>query len=182
MTLLTLHAAKGLEFNQVLIIGLNDEILPHFRSMQDPEAMEEERRLFYVGITRAKDRLFLMHSLRRTFGPSLDLEASSFYRDIPPELRAEDWSYGLTASRFASRVQIGRTWKELQAESNRTKPLEKQFNPGDKVQHPKWGKGLVLSSLLQDDDEIVEVFFEGLEENNRKKKLIASLSNLEKIA
>ena len=179
-TLLTLHAAKGLEFKQVLIIGLNNEILPHVRSMDDPEAMEEERRLFYVGITRAEDRLYLLHSLVRSFGRSRELEASPFYRDIPPDLRAEDSLYGVSAPRQDSRIQIGRTWKELQAESVRQTPLEKQFNPGDKVQHPKWGQGLVLNSRLQDDDEIVDVFFEGLEDRDRNKKLIASLSNLKK--
>ena len=180
-TLLTLHAAKGLEFKQVLIIGLNDEILPHIRSMDDPEAMEEERRLFYVGITRAMDRLYLLHSLVRNFGRSRELEPSPFYRDIPPDLRAENNLYGVRTTRQDTRIQIGRTWQDLQAESARIKPLEKQFNPGDRVQHPKWGNGLVLSSRLQDDDEIVDVFFEGLQDKNKNKKLIASLSNLKKI-
>ena len=180
-TLLTLHAAKGLEFKQVLIIGLNNEILPHVRSMDDPEAMEEERRLFYVGITRAMDRLYLLHSLVRNFGRSRELEASPFYRDIPPELRAENSLYGVRTTSQDSRIQIGRTWKDLQAESARSRPLEKQFNPGDRVQHPKWGNGLVLSSRLQDDDEIVDVFFNDLQDKNKNKKLIASLSNLKKI-
>jgi DNA helicase-2/ATP-dependent DNA helicase PcrA len=181
-TLLTLHSAKGLEFKQVLIIGLNDEILPHIRSMGDQEAMEEERRLFYVGITRAKDRLYLLHSLIRNFGHSRDLEPSPFYVDIPPELRAEDTQFGIQLPSQDYRIQIGRTWNDLQSESARKQPLEKQFNPGDKVQHPKWGSGLVLSSRLQDDDEIVDVFFEGLDDKDRNKKLIASLSNLKKIA
>jgi DNA helicase-2/ATP-dependent DNA helicase PcrA len=181
VTLLTLHAAKGLEFKQVLIIGLNNEILPHIRSMDDPEAMEEERRLFYVGVTRAMDRIYLLHSLVRNFGRSRELEASPFYRDIPPDLRAENNLYGISTPRQDSRIQIGRTWKELQAESARNQPLEKQFNPGDRVEHPKWGIGLVLNSRLQDDDEIVDVFFENLKGKNRNKKMIASLSNLKKI-
>ena len=180
-TLLTMHAAKGLEFKQVLIIGLNNEILPHIRSMEDPEAMEEERRLFYVGITRAMDRLYLLHSLVRIFGRSRELEPSPFYRDIPPELRAENSLYGVAIPSQDSRIEIGLTWKELQAKSARKQPLEKQFNPGDKVQHPKWGKGLVLNSRLQDDDEILDVFFEGLKDKDKNKKLIASLSNLKKI-
>ncbi len=181
-TLLTLHAAKGLEFKQVLIIGLNDEILPHVRSMDDPEAMEEERRLFYVGITRAQDRLYLLHSLVRNFGRSRELEASPFYRDIPPDLREEDSLYGVTSPIQERGSLTGQNWKDLQAESARNQPLEKQFNPGDRVRHPKWGAGLVLSSRLQDDDEIVDIFFEGLKDKDRNKKLIVSLSNLEKIA
>jgi DNA helicase-2/ATP-dependent DNA helicase PcrA len=181
-TLLTLHAAKGLEFKQVLIIGLNDEILPHVRSMDDPESMEEERRLFYVGITRAEDRLYLLHSLVRNFGRSRELEASPFYRDIPPDLRAEDNLYGVSASIQTHQRTTSKTWKDLQAESDLIQPLEKQFNPGDKVSHPKWGKGLVLNSRLQDDDEIVDVFFENLKDKDKNKKLIVSLSNLKKIA
>ncbi len=180
-TLLILHAAKGLEFKQVLIIGLNNEILPHIRSMDDPAAMEEERRLFYVGITRAMDRLYLLHSLVRSFGRSRELEASPFYYDIPSELRAEDSLYGIAAPRQNKREPIGHTWKELQAISSHPQPLEKQFNPGDRVQHPKWGNGIVLNSRLQDDDEIVDVFFDGIQEKNKNKKLIASLSNLKKI-
>jgi DNA helicase-2/ATP-dependent DNA helicase PcrA len=144
--------------------------------------MEEERRLFYVGITRAQDRLYLLHSLIRTFGRSRELEASPFYRDIPPELRAEDNQYGIPSPNQHARIQIGQTWKELQAKSAREQPLEKQFNPGDRVQHPKWGIGLVLSSRLQDDDEIVDVFFDDLEDRSKNKKLIVSLSNLKKIA
>jgi len=181
VTLLTLHAAKGLEFKQVMIVGLNNEILPHIRSMDDPESMEEERRLFYVGVTRAMDRLYLLHSLVGGFGRSRELEASPFYYDIPPQLRAENNLYGGTGPRQDNRSQIGRTWKEFQAESDRDKPLEREFNPGDRVQHPKWGSGLVLSSQLQDDDEVVDVFFEDLAEKNKNKKLIASLSNLKKI-
>jgi DNA helicase-2/ATP-dependent DNA helicase PcrA len=142
--------------------------------------MEEERRLFYVGITRAQDRIYLLHSLIRTFGRSRELEASPFYRDIPPELRAENNLYGISTLPHDSRTQIGSTWQELQAESAQKQPLEKQFNPGDRVEHPKWGNGLVLNSRLQDDDEIVDVFFDGLKGKNRNKKLIASLSNLKK--
>ena len=88
-TLLTLHAAKGLEFGAVFIIGLDDGILPHSRSFDEPEAMEEERRLFYVGITRAKDRLYLLRALRRGGrGFSEETIPSRYLEDIPPELLA----------------------------------------------------------------------------------------------
>ncbi|TLN26609.1 DNA helicase UvrD [bacterium] len=86
-TLLTLHAAKGLEFAQVFIVGLDDGILPHSRSRDDPEEMAEERRLFYVGITRAKERLYLVRAGQRsTYGnPEYQL-ASQFLDDIPEDL------------------------------------------------------------------------------------------------
>ncbi len=88
-TLLTLHAAKGLEFGAVFIVGLDDGILPHSRSFDEPEAMEEERRLFYVGITRAEDRLYLLRALRRGGrGYSEETIPSRYLDDIPPELLA----------------------------------------------------------------------------------------------
>lgn len=176
-TLLTLHSAKGLEFGQVLIIGLNEGILPHQRSFDEPEAMEEERRLFYVGVTRAKDRLYLFHSLNRyTYGYFEPMGASRYYHDIPPALRADDSLAYQSQSPITSSTGH-RTWKDLQEETIRPVSLEKQYHPGQKVQHLKWGDGLVLNSQLQDDDEIVDVFFEGV----GKKKLIASLADLKTI-
>lgn len=87
VTLLTLHAAKGLEFPVVFITGVEDGLLPHSRSFEDPEGMEEERRLFYVGITRAKDQLFLSYAFRRTlFGGANLSDVSRFLEDVPPEL------------------------------------------------------------------------------------------------
>ena len=83
-TLLTLHAAKGLEFGAVFITGLDDGILPHSRSFDEPEEMEEERRLLYVGITRAKDRLYLVRALRRGGrGFAEETLPSRFLDDIP---------------------------------------------------------------------------------------------------
>jgi len=177
-TLLTLHAAKGLEFKQVMIIGMNEGILPHQRSFDEPEAMEEERRLLYVGITRAKDRLYLFHSLNRyNYGYMEPMESSRYYRDIPPELRAENGSPYVKTTSTSSADPV-RPWKEIQKESSRPASQEIQYHPGEKVDHPKWGQGLVLNSILQDDDEIVDIFFEGV----GKKKLIASLADLKKIS
>ena len=86
-TLLTLHAAKGLEFGAVFIAGMDDGILPHSRSFDEPEEMEEERRLFYVGITRAKDRLYLVRALRRGGrGFAEETLPSRFLDDIRDEL------------------------------------------------------------------------------------------------
>lgn len=86
-TLLTLHAAKGLEFPVVFIVGLEDGLLPHSRTFEDAEEMAEERRLFYVGLTRAKDRLYLYYAFRRNlYGQSDMAQPSRFLTDIPSEL------------------------------------------------------------------------------------------------
>jgi DNA helicase-2/ATP-dependent DNA helicase PcrA len=83
VTLLTLHTAKGLEFPVVFVVGLEENILPHSRSMEDADGMEEERRLMYVGATRAKDRLYLVYAFRRMlYGRSQLNEPSRFLKDI----------------------------------------------------------------------------------------------------
>ena len=87
VTLLTLHAAKGLEFPIVFLAGLEDGVLPHSRSMDDSESLAEERRLFYVGITRAKDKVFITHAFRRTFFGETEVAIPSrFLQEIPEEL------------------------------------------------------------------------------------------------
>ncbi|WP_420642017.1 ATP-dependent helicase [Candidatus Leptofilum sp.] len=87
VTLLTLHAAKGLEFPVVFLTGLEDGVLPHSRSMEDSESMAEERRLFYVGITRAKDVVFITHAFRRTFFGETEVAIPSrFLQEIPLDL------------------------------------------------------------------------------------------------
>ncbi len=87
VSLLTLHAAKGLEFPVVFLTGLEDGVLPHTRSLDDSESLEEERRLFYVGITRAEDRVYISHSFRRMFYGNWEATVPSrFLRDVPSEL------------------------------------------------------------------------------------------------
>ena len=87
VTLLTLHAAKGLEFPVVFITGVEDGVLPHSRSLDDAESLDEERRLFYVGVTRAKDKVYLSHAFRRTFYGEREVAIPSrFLQDIPEEL------------------------------------------------------------------------------------------------
>ena len=89
VTLITLHQAKGLEFPVVFIVGMEDGILPHFKSFDDPEQMEEERRLCYVGITRAKQRVYLVRAFRRSLmGSSMVSRPSRFLEDIPRHLIA----------------------------------------------------------------------------------------------
>lgn len=170
-TLLTLHAAKGLEFSIVFIVGLSDGTLPHMRSFDEPEGEQEERRLFYVGITRAKDRLFLVMPLNRSsFGYSEPVDESRFLRDIPDDL-IEDGPRSFTRSRITRSGAL--RWEKLEKET--IDKLEPRFQAGATVFHPVWGEGLVLNSRIEDDDEIVDVFFAG----EGLKRLAASLANLE---
>jgi DNA helicase-2/ATP-dependent DNA helicase PcrA len=173
-TLLTLHAAKGLEYPVVFIVGLNEGTLPHSRSFDDFESMQEERRLLYVGITRAKDRLYLVFSFNRSaFGYPEPVEPSRFLDDIPDELL--DDSTTMRNSR-SDRLR-GYNSKATQWETklpSAAKVTAQKFRPGTHVQHPVWGDGMVLSSRLQDDDEIVDIFFE----NIGMKRVAASLANL----
>ncbi|MFN2197562.1 MAG: ATP-dependent helicase [Anaerolineales bacterium] len=177
-TLLTLHAAKGLEFPVVFIVGLNDGTLPHSRSFEDPEGMMEERRLFYVGITRARDRLYLLFAqMRSTFGYPDYVEPSRFLEDIPDELLLEDHpgrEYGLR-SYGQPRHRQAQSYRWEDADSQSAPILEPSYAPGMRVQHPSWGEGLVLNTRIQDEDEILDIFFEDV----GLKRVVASLAKLE---
>jgi DNA helicase-2/ATP-dependent DNA helicase PcrA len=170
-TLLTLHAAKGLEFPIVFIVGLSDGTLPHIRSIEEPEGRQEERRLFYVGITRAMDQLFLIVPLNRSsFGYSEPVDESRFLRDIPEELIA-----GSPRSVNRTRMTRSSATRWERKDSFSVARSEPQYIAGTTVMHPTWGEGLVLNSRLQDDDEIVDVFFAG----EGLKRLAASIARLE---
>ena len=175
-TLLTLHAAKGLEFPDVFIVGLNDGTLPHSRSFDDPEGMMEERRLMYVGVTRAKNRLYLVFSQNRSsYGYSEPADPSRFLRDIPPELLDGAQLYQ-SRTRVTSIPSRPERWQTSNPdESAPAEPKANRFHPGMRVHHASWGEGMVLNSNLDDDDEIVDIFFAevGL------KKVVASLAKLE---
>src|SRR5512134_840447 len=157
-TLLTLHAAKGLEFGAVFLVGLDDGILPHSRSFDEPESMEEERRLLYVGITRAKDRLYLIRALQRGGrGIGEETYPSRFLDDIPTSLLA-----GKTRSGSTLRGTFTETKWSLPSGPRSAPVIEAKFRAGTRVRHPTWGEGIVLDSKVQDDDEIVDVVFESV--------------------
>jgi DNA helicase-2/ATP-dependent DNA helicase PcrA len=175
-TLLTLHAAKGLEFGAVFITGLDDGILPHSRSFDEPEEMEEERRLFYVGITRAKDRLYLVRAIQRGGrGYSEETYPSRFLDDIPEPLLVgrSSSSTGSTGGSFRRR-STEHLWSNSVGASSSPQPIESRYHAGTRVKHPIWGEGIVLNTRIQDQDEIVDVVFESV----GLKKLAASLANL----
>jgi DNA helicase-2/ATP-dependent DNA helicase PcrA len=171
-TLLTLHAAKGLEFPVVFIVGLNDGTLPHSRSFEDPDAMQEERRLLYVGITRAKDRLYLIYAQSRNlYGYSEPVLPSRYLEDIPSQLIAD--AQAARTRRVPTTIHRQTRW---QTSRSRTASIDQQrFHPGMRVKHPVWDEGMVLNSRLQDDDEIVDIFFEDV----GLKRVAASLAKLE---
>jgi DNA helicase-2/ATP-dependent DNA helicase PcrA len=167
-TLLTLHAAKGLEFGAVFIVGLDDGILPHSRSFDEPEGMEEERRLFYVGITRAKDKLYLIRAIQRGGrGSAEETYPSRFLDDVPADL--------LIGRTRTGRSIHGRMPETLwSARSGTQSVIESKFRAGTHVRHQVWGEGIVLDSRIQDVDDFVDVVFESV----GIKRLAASLANL----
>ncbi len=202
-TLMTLHTAKGLEFRAVFIVGLEEGLFPHSRSFEDAAQMEEERRLCYVGITRAKEKLYLVHAFRRSrYGNAEPSEPSRYLRDIPHKLveqrsavsgrrsqRAlDDYDFDDEeetaprprnthhASRITSHASRLAPRPPTTQRSSPPAPRATQFHPGDKVQHKTFGEGIVIASQVTGDDEQVQVAFVG----KGVKRLSARLANLKK--
>ena len=170
-TLLTLHAAKGLEYSVVFIVGLDDGMIPHSRSFDEPEQMEEERRLFYVGITRAKDRLYLLRAIQRGGrGMAEETYPSRFIDDIPSDLLVGKTRTG----RSIRGAPLDTKWS-LPSSGKPAPVSSAQYKAGTRIRHAMWGEGIVLDSRMQDGDEIVDVVFESV----GIKRLAASLANLQ---
>jgi len=170
VTLITLHQAKGLEFPVVFMVGMEDGILPHIRSFDDPDQMEEERRLCYVGVTRAKQKVYLVHAFRRSLmGRSMVGQPSRFLSDIPQHLIASsEWWEG-QESRVTPSIY---SWNKAPTPSLSTLELK----AGDHVHHTQFGKGVVVNcQLVKDDAEVVVAF------NGGVKKLLLSFAGLEKM-
>jgi DNA helicase-2/ATP-dependent DNA helicase PcrA len=174
VTLMTLHVAKGLEFPVVFIIGLEDGVFPHYRSMGDQAELEEERRLMYVGVTRAQERLYLTHAWSRTlFGSTSYNPPSRFLGEIPGELvRAieEDEGFVIGGSGSSSTVSQIRA----AVEGRREVP---QISAGDTVLHDKWGEGVVLTISGSGTDTEATVRFEDAGE----KRLLLAYAPLKKV-
>jgi DNA helicase-2/ATP-dependent DNA helicase PcrA len=171
VTLITLHQAKGLEFPVVFIVGMEDGILPHFRSFDDPEQMEEERRLCYVGITRAKQKVYLIRAFRRSLmGSSTVGKPSRFLEDIPQQLIHSPGWWQDNDSQISQAVY---SWNKAPAPNLATLELK----AGDHVYHNQFGEGVVVNCKEIKDDSEVVVAFVGI----GVKKLLLSLANLEKL-
>ena len=176
VTLITLHQAKGLEFPCVFIVGLEEGILPHERSIDDPESREEERRLLYVGITRAERELYLLHTFRRMWqGRSAHNEPTRFLRDIPDELLDRGVS---AAAAVSDDVRPARnrwaSWDEFDDGPGDAEPMQINLRQGDRVAHEDFGEGVVLNVRQSGGDaEIMIRFAEA-----GTKRLLASMTNL----
>jgi DNA helicase-2/ATP-dependent DNA helicase PcrA len=165
VTLMTLHNAKGLEYPAVFLAGLEDGIFPHMRTLGDPEEMEEERRLAYVGITRAQDRLYLTSAWSRMlFGGTNYNPPSRFLKEIPADLMEKAGKRARTTAAESSwwgRATIAAT----------------DIGPGDRVRHDKWGMGTVREVIGSGDRAEAEVVFDG----EGKKRLLLSWAPLQKV-
>ncbi len=195
-TLMTLHTAKGLEFPVVFIAGMEEGVFPHSRSKDDPDRLAEERRLAYVGITRAKQRLYLLHAFRRTLYGASELNPPSEYlSDIPRGLinsQGMRSGQGRAGGGFDTRPATGGRSADARATvwspSGRERPQpagapaaptpptrQPQFKAGQRVNHGIFGEGVVIKVELADDDEYVSVAFPG----RGIKKLMASMAKLQ---
>jgi DNA helicase-2/ATP-dependent DNA helicase PcrA len=189
VTLITLHAAKGLEFPVVFIVGMEEGLLPHIRSFDDPAQMEEERRLCYVGVTRAKDRLYLLRAFRRALmGQGSHNPASRFLKDLPAELTHQAQQQVEHAYSRPTLRQRQPAWstsgsvrpEALEGREPQPRALTASFNAGDHVRHVKFGEGIVVSSTTtaNGSDQEVTVAFKG---EYGVKKLLLSFAPLEKL-
>jgi DNA helicase-2/ATP-dependent DNA helicase PcrA len=159
--LMTLHSAKGLEFKIVFIAGLEEGLMPHSRSMISEHEMEEERRLMYVGITRAKEKVYLLFTMERNIFGSTQINAPSrFFDDIPEHLITND-------------LKPATHNLQVMASDMRTERKISIFKDGDRVRHEVFGDGMIVAT----QGDIITVAFSrvGL------KKLSASIAPLRKI-
>ncbi len=169
VTLMTLHSAKGLEFPIVFIVGLEEGLLPHSRSLLSEMEIEEERRLLYVGMTRTKEKLFLSRSWNRSaYGGG---RPSRFIEEIPEELLEEVViSVGPSVPRTPL-TEVGEIIKR------KATPEKLRLKVGDKVKHTTFGEGIVIQVEPIEHDTMVTVFFTGV----GSKRLLLSLAPLQKL-
>ena len=171
LPLMTLHTCKGLEFSAVFVVGMENGLLPHASAMSDSAEYEEERRLCYVGFTRAKKRLFVSHARRRRiYGNTFNYPPSEFLHSIPEEVMVRESGF----QEYQTETSI-----QYSESSNSSFDVEKEssmsFSIGTKVLHPKFGAGIVINRSGEEEDLKLEVFFKG---PHGKKKLAANIANL----
>ncbi len=191
VVLMTLHTAKGLEFPDVFLIGLEDGVFPHLRSLGEPEELEEERRLCYVGITRARERLYLSHAWSRSlFGSTQYNPPSRFLKEIPEQLTelvegshsrgrssGGSGSSGSSSSWGRDRIVEAASRPPSSVRPVRSTGAERLgIRVGDDVVHGKFGEGVVLEIIGSGDSSEVIVRFPSVGE----KRLLLAWSPLKK--
>ena len=180
VSLMTLHSAKGLEFPVVAVTGLEEGLLPHFNAQKGPEEIEEERRLLYVGMTRAREQLFLTCcQRRRVAGTYQDQKPSPFIEEIPEEFLNVSRSSSLFADSRAANVRsfFGRGGDSKPSPSSSFLPPagEGGVRKGSQVRHPTLGSGVVLETEGEGEAMKITVYFE----RSGKRRLVAKYANLE---
>ncbi|MBI4389192.1 MAG: ATP-binding domain-containing protein, partial [Nitrospinae bacterium] len=172
LPLMTLHTCKGLEFEGVFIVGMENGLIPHASSMSDNEEYEEERRLCYVGFTRARKRLFLTNARRRRiYGSTFNYPASDFLLALPPETLEKEPGREVPGD-GAGYAYSGNDRSATPPPSHGGSPG--QFPVGAKVLHPAFGSGVVVQKEGEETDLRVVVFFK----TAGKKKLAVNHANL----
>src|SRR5215467_5056128 len=159
VTLITLHMVKGLEFPVVFLVGMEENLLPHRRAVENPQEMPEERRLCYVGITRAQDRLYLTCSFKRhLYGRSEASFPSLFLQEIPQGLLGAPrrGAAPVAPPRGGFRERL----VERQIQAAPVAPPVQRYREGDRVRHAKFGMGTVMKSTLTRTDEELVVRFD----------------------
>jgi len=177
VVMMTMHSAKGLEFPHVFLVGFEDGLFPGMRAIGDMEEMEEERRLCYVAITRAKENLTITYAKQRMlYGRTNAALSSRFLREIPEELVVKKGGYHTPQSQFGYRSEmLSASQKPVSYQSAYSKvPLSSnavpiELNKGDMVLHTAFGKGMVLSVVKMGGDALLEIAFDQL----GTKKLMA---------
>lgn len=163
VTLMTLHSAKGLEFNNVFMVGMEEAIFPHMRALTDEHELEEERRLAYVGITRAEHQLYLTYATHRTlYGRSSANLPSRFLNDISDDVvevvsRKEEHIIG--KSTFGN-SQVSQAPFRPKTTDPYAKTHSSDFKSGDKVSHDKWGIGTVISIKGSGEEAELQIAFQ----------------------
>lgn len=180
--LMTMHSAKGLEFPVVFLAGMEEGLFPSYRSIGEEKEMEEERRLCYVGITRAREQLYLTHSKSRMlFGNTTYNRASRFLDEIPGDL-VEDGAEKPqkkpeAAFKHQAPVRLD-SWKQRTASFSQANDLDVSgLQPGIRVIHKKFGKGTIVTMVPENDDYRVEINFDEF----GMKRLMASFAKLKQI-
>jgi DNA helicase-2/ATP-dependent DNA helicase PcrA len=197
VTLMTLHNAKGLEFTNVFITGLEDGLFPLLRARDEPDEMEEERRLFYVGITRARRKLYLLHALsRRRAGEVVQAKASTFLNPLSQDLVEHRTTQALERVRieYSVRDRSHTGWSGSSYSSRSSRPASTPFESdgryidysdaqdvprflkGEHVRHPQFGRGIIKEISGFGADLRVVIDFESV----GRKKVSIRHANLQK--